>query len=382
MPVRVVDDTGSVLADSRVTFVSPQVDDQTQTVLAKAAVDGGGKLRPAQLVRVRLVWGTREGPVVPALAPPQVTVLSNYIGASAQVVETAVTIPLEQQINGAQGLKYLTSSSGNDGTSSIVATFDLTRDPDLAAVDIQNRVNIAMGRLPNEVKQTGISVVKSASNFVFGAAIYAEDGRYGTAFMSNYLDVYVRDALKRVTGVADVFIFGERRYAMRLWLDPVRVASRGLSASDVVAALREQNVQVAAGQVGQQPAPTGQSLQVSVRAVGRLSEPAEFENIIVKAAGDTTVRLKDVGRVELGAEDYASSLQFNGHDAIGIAITQLSNANALEVDRAALAELERLSQNFPPGMKYRVAFDTTDVVSASIHDVIFTLAGAIALVIL
>jgi HAE1 family hydrophobic/amphiphilic exporter-1 len=318
----------------------------------------------------------------PALAPPQVTVLSNYIGASAQVVESAVTIPLEQQINGAQGLKYLTSSSGNDGTSSIVATFDLTRDPDLAAVDIQNRVNIAMGRLPNEVKQTGISVVKSASNFVFGAAVYAEDGRYDTAFMSNYLDVYVRDALKRVKGVADVFIFGERRYAMRLWLDPVRVASRGLSASDVVAALREQNVQVAAGQMGQQPAPAGQSLQVSVRAVGRLSEPAEFENIIVKAAGDTTVRLKDVGRVELGAEDYASSLQFNGQDAVGIAITQLSNANALEVDRAALAELERLSQNFPPGMKYRVAFDTTDVVSESIRDVLETLGAAIVLVIL
>jgi HAE1 family hydrophobic/amphiphilic exporter-1 len=318
----------------------------------------------------------------PALAPPQVTVLSNYIGASAQVVETAVTIPLEQQINGAQGLKYLTSSSGNDGTSSIVATFDLTRDPDLAAVDIQNRVNIALGRLPNEVKQTGISVVKSASNFVFGAAVYAEDGRYDTAFMSNYLDVYVRDALKRVRGVADVFIFGERRYAMRLWLDPVRVASRGLSASDVVAALREQNVQVAAGQVGQQPAPAGQNLQVSVRAVGRLSEPSEFENIIVKAAGDTTVRLKDVGRVELGAEDYASSLQFNGHDAVGIGITQLSNANALEVDRAALGELERLSQNFPPGMKYRVAFDTTDVVSESIRDVLETLAAAIVLVIL
>jgi HAE1 family hydrophobic/amphiphilic exporter-1 len=318
----------------------------------------------------------------PALAPPQVTVFSNYIGASAQVVETAVTIPLEQQINGAEGLKYLTSSSGNDGTSQIVATFDISRNPDLAAVDIQNRVNIAMGRLPGEVKQTGVTVLKSASNFVFGAAVYAEDGRYDTAFMSNYLDVYVRDSLKRVKGVADVFIFGERRYAMRLWLDPVRVAGRGLTASDVVAALREQNVQVAAGQVGQQPAPAGQTFQISVRAVGRLSEPSEFEDIIVKASGDTTVRLKDVGRVELGAEDYASILQFNGHDAVGIGITQLSNANALEVDRAALAEMERLAQRFPPGMKYRVAFDTTEVVSASIHDVLFTLAVAIGLVIL
>jgi len=318
----------------------------------------------------------------PRLAPPQVTVVSNYIGASAQVVETAVTIPLEQQINGAEGLRYLTSSSGNDGTSQIVATFELTRDPDLAAVDIQNRVNIASGRLPAEVKQVGVTVMKSAANFVFGAAVYTEDGRYDTAFMSNYLDVYVRDTLKRVRGVADVFIFGERRYAMRLWLDPGRCASRGLTASDVVAALREQNVQVAAGQLGQQPAPPGQTFQISVRAVGRLSEPAEFENIIVKTTGDTQVRLKDVGRVELGAEDYSSFLQFNGHDSVGVAITQLSNANALEVDRAALAELTRLSKRFPPGMKVRVAFDTTDVVSESVRDVVFTLGAAVALVIL
>jgi HAE1 family hydrophobic/amphiphilic exporter-1 len=318
----------------------------------------------------------------PALAPPQITVFSNYIGASAQVVETAVTIPLEQQINGAQGLKYISSSSGNDGTSQIIATFDLTRDPDLAAVDVQNRVNIAMGRLPAEVKQTGVTVVKGLSGFVFGAAVYAEDGRYDPAFMSNYIDVYVRDSLKRVKGVADVFLFGERRYAMRLWLDPVLVASRGLTASDIVAALREQNVQVAAGEVGQQPAPAGQAFQISVRAVGRLSEPVEFENIIVKAASGTAVRLKDVGRVELGAESYASSMQFNGRDAIGIAVTQLSDANALEVDRAALNELARLAERFPPGMKYSVAFDTTDVVSESIRDVIFTLGLAIALVIL
>jgi hydrophobic/amphiphilic exporter-1 (mainly G- bacteria), HAE1 family len=225
-------------------------------------------------------------------------------------------------------------------------------------------------------------VLKTATNFVFGAAVYAEDGRYDTAFMSNYLDVNVRDSLKRVKGVADVFIFGERRYAMRLWLDPVRVAARGLTASDVVAALREQNVQVAAGQVGQQPAPPGQTFQVSVRAVGRLTEPREFEEIIVKAAGGTTVRLKDVGRVELGAEDYASILQFNGQDAVGIALMQLSNANALEVQRAALLEMDRLAQRFPPGMKFRIAFDTTEVVAASIHDVLFTLAVAIALVIL
>jgi hydrophobic/amphiphilic exporter-1 (mainly G- bacteria), HAE1 family len=240
----------------------------------------------------------------PNLAPPQVIVQANYIGASAQVVETAVTTPLEQAINGAEGMKYLTSSSGNDGTSLITATFDLTRDPDLAAVDIQNRVSFAQGRLPNEVKQTGVVVLKSSSNFVFGAAVYSDDDRYDTSFLSNYVDLYVRDALKRVKGVADVFIFGERRYSMRLWLDPGRMAARKLTASDVVAALREQNVQVAAGQVGQAPAPPGQTYQISVRAVGRLSEPAEFENIILRVAADgATVRLQDVGRGERGGEE-------------------------------------------------------------------------------
>ena len=319
----------------------------------------------------------------PSLAPPQVVVQSVYIGASAQAVETAVTTPLEQQINGAEGLQYLTSTSGNDGFSIITATFDLDRDPDLAAVDVQNRVNVALGRLPNEVKQTGIVVTKTSTNFVFGAAVYSEGNRYDTQFMSNYLDLYVKDALKRVDGVADVFIFGERRYAMRLWLDPARTASRGLTASDVVAALREQNVQVTAGQVGQPPSRPGQSFQISVRAVGRLSEPAEFEDIIVKVAEDgTLVRLRDVGRVELGAEDYSSDLQFNGQDSVGLGITQLNTANALAVGRASLAELDRLSERFPPGMKYRLAFDATDVVNESIREVLFTLGLAVALVIL
>src|SRR5438067_1450966 len=216
----------------------------------------------------------------PELAPPQVSVTSVYVGASAQTVESAVTTPLEQQINGAEGMKYITSSSTNDGVSSITATFDLTRDPDLAAVDIQNRVNTAQGRLPSAVKAIGVTVTKAANNFVLGAAVYSPDNRYDPLFMSNYLDVYVRDALKRVPGVADVFIFGERRYSMRLWLDPERMASRALTASDVVNALQEQNVEVAAGQVGQPPIKVNQAFQISVRAIGRLSEASEFENII------------------------------------------------------------------------------------------------------
>ena len=319
----------------------------------------------------------------PNLAPPQVGVSSFYIGASAQTVESAVTIPLEQQINGAERMKYITSTSGNDGSSSILVTFDLTRDPDLATVDIQNRVNTAQGRLPGAVKSVGITTAKSSQNFVFGAAVISDNNRYSTLFMSNYLDVYVRDSLKRIPGVADVQIFGERKYSMRLWLDPVRMAGRGLTAPDVVNALAEQNVEVAAGQVGQQPAVPGQQYQVSVRAVGRLSEPVQFDNIILKTNADgTLVRLKDVGRAELGAENYASDLKFNGQDAVGIGVTQLSTANALDVDRRAIAELDRLSKSFPPGMHYQLAFDTTDAVSESIRDVLFTVGLAIVLVIL
>jgi len=319
----------------------------------------------------------------PNLAPPQVGVSSFYIGASAQTVESAVTIPLEQQINGAEGMKYMTSTSGNDGSSSILVTFDLTRNPDLATVDIQNRVNTAQGRLPSAVKSVGITTQKSSQNFVFGAAVVSDNNRYSTLFMSNYLDVYVRDSLKRIPGVADVMIFGERKYSMRLWLDPVRMAGRGLTAPDVVNALSEQNVEVAAGQVGQQPAIPGQQYQVSVRAVGRLSEPGQFENIILKTNTDgTLVRLKDVGHAELGAENYASDLKFNGEDAVGIGVMQLSTANALEVDRRAVAELERLSKSFPPGMHYKLAFDTTDAVGESIRDVLFTVGLAIFLVIL
>jgi len=319
----------------------------------------------------------------PQLAPPQITVLSNYTGASAQAVETAVTTPLEQAINGVEGMRYLQSTSGNDGTSQIVATFNLSRNLDVAAVDIQNRVASAQGRLPNEVKTTGVSIAKNSSAFVLAAGMYAEHGEYDSLFISNYADVYLKDALKRVAGVGDVIIFGERKYSMRLWLDPERLAARKLTAEDVVSALQEQNVQVPAGQLGQQPAPEGQSFQMSVRVVGRLTEPAEFENVILKASPDgTIVRLKDVGRAELGAESYGSNLRFNGVDAIGIGVLQLPTANALAVDKAVRAELDRLAKSFPPGLKFQIAFDPTTAVAESIREVLITLLEAIALVIL
>jgi hydrophobic/amphiphilic exporter-1 (mainly G- bacteria), HAE1 family len=317
----------------------------------------------------------------PTLAPPQVSVTSNYVGANAQVVESAVTIPLEQQINGVEGMHYISSTSSNDGTSSIDITFRTGYDLNIAAVDVQNRVSTAQGRLPQEIKNTGVTITKANPNFVFGAGFYSPDNSLSNEYISNYLDVYVKDSLKRVPGVGDVIIFGERKYAMRIWLDPTRLAKRGLTAGDVTSALQEQNVEIPAGQLGRPPSDAAQNFQVTLRVVGRLSDPREFEQIILKNTPNGLVLLKDVGRAEVGAESYDSNLMYSGHSAIGIGVQQLSNANALEVDRAAKAALLQLSKSFPPGIQYVVAFDTTTVVGDSVREVVTTLEEAIAIVI-
>ena len=319
----------------------------------------------------------------PSLAPPQVNVTAIYTGANAQEVETAVTTPLEQAINGVEGMLYMTSSSTNSGIATITVTFDVTRNQDVAAVDVQNRVNQTLGRMPAEVRTTGITVQKQSTGFIMAVGVFSEKGAYDSLFLSNYLDVFIKDAVKRVPGVGDVVVFGERKYSMRLWIDPDRLAARGLTAGDVVQALREQNVQVAAGSLGQAPAPSGQMYQLSVRALGRLSEASEFENIILKSGRDgSLVRLKDVGRAELGAETYAANLRFQGVEAVGFGVTQLPAANSLDVERAVTAELDRLAASFPPGMRYLVSFNTTDVVEASIAEVLKTLVEAIILVVL
>jgi HAE1 family hydrophobic/amphiphilic exporter-1 len=319
----------------------------------------------------------------PVLAPPQVTVSANYTGANAQAVESGVTTLLEQAINGAEGMRYMSSSSSNDGSSSITATFKLDRSLDIAAVDVQNRASTAQGRLPASVQQTGVTINKNSGSFVLAYGVFSPDNRYDPLFISNYLDVYVRDSLKRVPGVGDVIIFGERKYAMRLWLDPVRLAKRGLTAVDVTNALAEQNVQVAAGSIGQPPAPAGQLYTLSVRAAGRLVDPKEFERIVVKQAKDgSIVQLRDVGRAELGAENYSSNLAFSGHPAIGIGVEQLSNANALDVEKGLKAEMARLSKQFPSGLEYQEAFNTTTAVRESIREVLKTLAEAILIVII
>ncbi|MEO7134194.1 MAG: multidrug efflux RND transporter permease subunit [Vicinamibacterales bacterium] len=319
----------------------------------------------------------------PELAPPSVTVSAFYTGANAQAVESAVTTPLEQAINGVEGMTYITSSSTNSGFANITVTFDVDRDQDLAAVDVQNRVNQALGRMPAEVRQNGISVVKVSSGFIGGLGFFSRDNRYSSLFISNYIDLYIRDAIKRVPGVGDVIVFGERKFAMRLWLDPVKLAGRGITAGDVVSALREQNIQVAAGALGDAPASVDQAYTISVRAMGRLSEAPQFNDVVVKAGKDgALVRVKDVGRVELGAETYSSNLRFLGLEAQGIGISLLPSANAIEVFRGVVAEMERLKLNFPPGLEWQVAFDNVVVVRESITEVLWTLLEAIGLVIL
>jgi hydrophobic/amphiphilic exporter-1 (mainly G- bacteria), HAE1 family len=319
----------------------------------------------------------------PDLAPPSVSVTAIYTGANAQAVETAVTTPLEQAINGVPNMLYLRSSSTNTGVCSITVTFQVGTNPDLAAVDVQNRVNQALGRMPAEVRTNGISVTKATTGFLGAVGFYSPDNRYDSLFISNYIDVYVRDALKRVPGVGDVIIFGERKFAMRIWLDPDKLAGRGITADDVVSALQEQNLQVAAGSIGSAPASPDQTFEISVRAQGRLSTPDQFENVVVKAGRDgALVRIKDVGRVELGAEDYSSILRFGGLQASGVGITLLPGANAIQVFQGVQTELQRLQQSFPPGLDAQIAFDNVSVVRESIIEVLKTLAEAIGLVIL
>lgn len=319
----------------------------------------------------------------PDIAPPRIGVTTIYTGASAQVVENSVTSLIEQQINGATGIKYISSTSGNDGNSTVNVTFDLERDIDLAAVDIQTRLAGVNGRLPDEVKKTGININKASTAFVMAIGMISPDNRYDSQFLSNYADLYIRDALKRVPGVGDCQIFGERKYSMRIWLNPEKLARLGLTPGDVVRAVSEQNIQTAAGQIGQAPSSSSQRYQISVRAQSRLKTAADFADIIVKTGPDgTLVRVKDVGRVELGAEDYQSRVRYRNKEAVGMGIFQRPGSNSIKVAEGVRKEMQRLAPYFPPGMTYDIAFDTTLAVKESIREVLVTLAQAIGLVVL
>lgn len=330
----------------------------------------------------------------PDIAPPQVSVTSNYVGANAEVVESTVTNILERELNGINGVRYIKSTSANDGTSNINLTFDLERNPDIAAVDVQNRVSSVLSRLPTPVTQTGVQVTKANNNFLLAIGVYSDlDPKtqqtiYDDVYLSNYSDLYIVDALRRIKGVGGVQIFGERKYAMRLWLDPGKLASRNLTPQDVIAALQQQNLQVGAGQVGQPPAPEGQQYQYAVTVQGRLKDAEEFNQLVIKTTdAGALVKLQDVGRAELGAENYSSLLRFTPNDrvtrrGIGLGINQQFGSNALEVAAAVKAEMKRLTANFPPGIRYDIAFDTTTFIEAGAREVVFSLIQSIILVVL
>ncbi|MEM6255378.1 MAG: efflux RND transporter permease subunit [Cyanobacteria bacterium P01_D01_bin.156] len=319
----------------------------------------------------------------PDISPTQINVTASYIGADAETVEKAVTTVLEREINGVEGMRYISSNSSNNGVSNIVVTFDSSRDKDIAAVDVQNRVSLAEPQLPEEVRQTGVVVSKQNSNILLAMSLFSEDGTFDNVFLSNYADLYIVDALRRVPGVGDVVIFGERTYAMRLWLDPQRLASRDLTADDVVEALREQNIQIGAGQIGQPPSPSDQTFQIDLRAVSRLQEVSEFEDLVIQTGENgALIKLKDVGRAELGAESYSTFLRFRGNESVGLGIFQLPGSNALQVAQGIKDVMAELSAEFPQGMEYGIGFDTTEFVQQSLSRVVWTLIQAVALVVL
>ncbi len=319
----------------------------------------------------------------PDLALPQLQVVAYYVGASAQEVERAVTTPLEQELNGITGMRDISSVSSSEGVSAITITFDSSRDLEIATVDVQNRVARASTRLPEQVTKSGIRVNKALTQQLCAFGVFSEDDRYDAEFLTNYADLYIRDALKRIPGIRDVVVYGAHRLAMRIWLDPAALARHGLIAQDVRAALNEQNVQVAAGKIGAAPTTPGQPYQMQVRAYGRLEDPDQFGAMVIKRGENgKMVRLEDVARVELGAETYQSSLFFDGHVAIGLGIFQQDGSNSLEIRDAVVAELARLSKDFPPGLVHKPGSDTTLQVRESMKEVTATLLAAIALVIL
>jgi len=321
----------------------------------------------------------------PAITPPTVVVTGNYPGANAKVVADTVAAPIEQQVNGVENMMYMSSTSSADGSYSLTITFEIGTNLDDAQVLVQNRVSIAEPSLPEEVRRQGLSVKKQGSNIVLAVTITSPTKKYDGLFLSNYATLRLRDELSRIKGVGEVMVRGAGAYSMRIWFDPDRLASRQLTTSDVIAALARQNVQVAAGQVGQPPSPDGQRFQMTVTTLGRLSDPEQFENIVVKSgAVGQVVHLRDVARVELGAQTYDSFASRNSMDSANLLVYQLPGSNAIEVSRAIHAAMEKIKPSLPEGMEYNIPFDTTKFVEAAIQGVYKTLleAGVLVLVVI
>jgi multidrug efflux pump len=316
----------------------------------------------------------------PDVAPPSVMVRTVYPGANPKVIAETVATPLEEAINGVEDMMYVKSVAGSDGVLQLTVTFRPGTDPDDAAVKVQNRVAQAQARLPEDVRRQGVTVQKQSPTFLMVVHLTSPDDRYDLLYLRNYARLHVKDALARIRGVGDAQIFGGGDYAMRAWLDPDRIASRGLTAGDVVRAMREQNVQVSAGQLGAEPMPDSRFLTL-INAQGRLTTEDEFGEIVVKSgAGGEVVRLRDVARLELGASDYTLRSQLDGKAAVAIGVFEAPGANALQIRDEVIATMDELSTRFPEGIEYRSIYDTTVFVRDSIRSVIKTLLEAVLLV--
>ncbi|MBW8823398.1 MAG: multidrug efflux RND transporter permease subunit [Xanthomonadales bacterium] len=318
----------------------------------------------------------------PDVVPPSVVVRTVYPGANPKVIAETVATPLEEAINGVENMMYTKSVAGSDGVLQMTVTFRPGTNADDAAVRVQNRVSQALARLPEDVRRQGVTTQKQSPTFLMVVHLTSPNGKYDTLYLRNYARLHVKDALTRLPGVGDAQIFGGGDYAMRAWLDPDKIAARGLTAGDVVRAMREQNVQVSAGQLGAEPMPDSKFLTL-INAQGRLKTPEEFGNIVLKAGGDgEIVHLSDVARVELGAGDYTLRSQLDGKNAVGIGVFQAPGANALDIQKNVIAAMDGLSKRFPDGIKYEAVYDTTIFVRDSIKSVVSTLLEAVALVVL
>src|SRR5499427_2279958 len=310
----------------------------------------------------------------PQITPPAVRIQTNYPGASSEDAAQAVAAPIEEQLAGLQGLLYFTSSNSSDGSTTINVTFDVSRNQDLAAVDVQNAVKLAEPQLPDAVRTNGITILKANTDILAVVALQSSDPRYDATYLANYMKLFVVDELKRVQGVGDATPFPARDFSMLLQLDPDKMAQLGLTVSDVAAAVREQNATNPAGRLGAEPSPPGTQLTLPITTIGRLQTPQEFDDIVVRARPDgSIVRLKDIGHTELGARSYALEGRLNGVPTAFVLLYTRPGANALAVKEAVTKRLAELRSGFPAGIKWALPFDTTPFVSASIHEVTITL---------
>jgi len=319
----------------------------------------------------------------PEITPPTVQVSTAYPGANARVVSETVAAPIEQEVNGVENMIYMSSTSASDGSYTLTVSFEVGTDLDMAQVLVQNRVKMAEAKLPEEVKRQGVNTKKKSTNIVLIISLFSPDGRFDDIYLSNYATLRLRDVLSRIDGVGDVMIFPPSDYSMRIWLDPPKLKSRDLTTEDVLAAIREQNVQVAAGQVGQPPAAPGQSFQYTVNVLGRLTDVEQFEDIIIKTGkGGRITRLRDIARIELGGKSYDLTSNLTGKPSASLLIYQLPGANALNVAQQVYTTMEGLKAYFPEGLEYKIPYDTTIFVEQSIREVFITLLQAAGLVFL